>query len=234
MATGLSEIKANFRDYSRPNLYAVQIQVPQELRGAMKEAENKSLFKKFFGGGVSGFISAIVDSADPNVADMVNFAAKSLVIPSIAIHEIPTYRMGTRIAVPGDLELGDLSITFINDADFKIYNFFLQWISYITDPNTNIGRPAKSVIGGNASESFIKIQCVDGRHQMVYEVQLNRPFPKSLGEINLDSDSENAISQFQVNFGYTNISVSSATPAPPKSALANIAGGIGGTLGKFF
>lgn len=131
--------------------------------------------------------------------EYIESAVFGATLPSMTIGEIPLLRMGVKVPIPGDVQYGDFSITFGNDVEVKVRNFFYDWVkSRVNDFEKN-----KNAIPGNALMSDITVKQLDGKLNVVQKIRVYHCWPSSIAEIALSTDTENTIETFQVNFAYS-------------------------------
>jgi hypothetical protein len=104
-------------DVERPNLFAVDITIPDYLRTFQDT-------------------SAIISSTDGG--RLVSLYCKSANLPglNIATADAQRYGVGPSIKMPIRGSLNDISLSFLNDSNSFVYSFFYNWINSIY-PQTN-------------------------------------------------------------------------------------------------
>lgn len=129
----------------------------------------------------------------------IHLLAKSINIPSTDLGEISFTRAGVKIALPGDITPGDITITFLNDIDFEIRNFFIEWVFKINNILECRLSHLKEIL-----KSKIEIyQLNHSTKKPTIKYNILNCFPKSISEIQLSHDNENQVEEFSVVFGYT-------------------------------
>jgi hypothetical protein len=165
------------RDVARPNLFKVNI-VPPDI-----------IYKK---------------NEWANGSRMISALAKSAVFPQISVREYVLERAGQKLHIPtNEMDYGEVSITFINDADFTLRSIFNNWQRIaIHNWQANVGS-----VPLLALSSHVSIHQYDSALNEVYSVKLTNAWPQTISSIELSQDSENSIETFSVDFKFTQHSV---------------------------
>jgi len=130
--------------------------------------------------------------------EMIRAAVKTTSFPSVTVGDLGLTRMGVKYPLPGDVSWGESSVTFFNDANFKIFDFFQEWRRmYLRQGINNQGGVPK-----NALAADVKIVQLYGNHEQAKICTLKHAWPSVIGDIQLDHESENASESFQVTFSY--------------------------------
>lgn len=149
----------------------------------------------------------------------VEAAVKTAVFPSMEVGDLSIVRMGLRYPVPGDVTMGEVSVTFFNDAQFLIRDFFMRWIKlFVNDYGNAYLSVPKSVMTGK-----MVIYQHAGTLETVKGCTLFHAWPKSVGEIQLAHDSESTSEEFTVSFAYTYFKWSKTT-APTAAGSMHLVG----------
>ncbi len=196
----IDNIKGQFKDYARSNLFIVRFgRTPhadstepeaQGLFGQLKQAAMKAL-KSYF-----DVPQAVQD-------EMINFGIKATSIPSVGLNPSELEWRGFKMPTVGVPTHGDFTMTFIIDHDRIIYNYFARWMDSILSPRSGVGvtkLTAHTDLITNIDIYQLKgdLNIEDG-----YMVSLLNAYPILIGEINLSD--EDSFSEFQVTFRYTHI-----------------------------
>lgn len=130
--------------------------------------------------------------------EIIRAAVKTAGFPSATVGDLSLTRMGVKYPMPGDLAWGEQSVTFFNDVEFLVYNFFQEWRRlYLRRGTSNQGGIPK-----NAFLNDIQIIQLYGDHRRAQICTLKHAWPSVIGDIQLDHESENASESFQVTFSY--------------------------------
>ena len=167
----IDHLKNLFSDVARPNMFKVKIVPPTALQNDW-DASKSSLLA----------------------------LAKSTKFPSITIKEWVYERAGQKLHYPtGEVEHGDVSITFINDSKFMLRSMFNRWMRLgLMNWRYNIGS-----IPSIALQGQVLIYQYDYNLQPMYMTKLLNAWPSSLSEIELNQESENTAEEFTVDFKYS-------------------------------
>lgn len=167
----VDHLKSLFSDVARPNLFKVKI-VPPDSLSRDWDASNSGLMA----------------------------LAKSTRFPSITIKEWTYERAGQKLHIPtGEVDHGEVSITFTNDSNFTLRTLFNRWMRLgLMNWEYNIG-----AIPTMALQGQVVIYQYDHNLNPVYMIKLINAWPNMLSEIELSQESENVAEEFTVDFKYS-------------------------------
>lgn len=178
----LSTLKTQLGELARSNRYKVKI----NFAGIATSA----------GGGFDTTLTA---------DDRYSFLVREVAIPGRTIEQIPISWMGMETSIPGDITFNDLSITFINEENFHIKKGIENWMTLISDPVNGI-RTLASGANENLIDYMTEILVYPIGHATATVVDADPHYkfygcyPKSIGDISVDTSSESAFETFDVNF----------------------------------
>jgi hypothetical protein len=164
-------LKNKFADLARSNQFKVFIHPPKELKVDWDSSKNGLLV-----------------------------LVKAAKIPSITTKEFVFQRAGQKLYIPtGEVEHGDVSITFYNDSNFILRTMFTRWVRLaLHNWEYNIGSIPLVALGGE-----VVIYHYDYELKPIYEVRLTNAWPKQISEIDLSQESSSTVEEFTVDFNYT-------------------------------
>ena len=127
--------------------------------------------------------------------EFAQFMCKATTIPTETINEILVGYQSQKLKVSGDREYADWTVTVYNTEEWTVRNDLEKWMKLINDPETNFKTSHESYwtdlkvtqLGVN-SLSDVAIYIMKGA------------WPKELGEITLDWDSNDEVETFDVTF----------------------------------
>lgn len=149
--------------------------------------------------------------------EMLSILCRSAGLPERNIHTVDLWHKGRKYVVRGETDyVGEYEISIVDDSLMKIRNMFDQWLRAIDD-----SRPKG--MGGSASfetgdsipspmyQTDINIWQMSGSgaatanndSRKVYGYKLQNAYPKSLGIVTLESEEENALSQFSIVLAFS-------------------------------
>lgn len=231
-------------DLERPNLFAVDITVPDYLKTFQNTAD-------------------IISSTDGG--RLISLYCKNANLPglNIATADAQRYGIGPSIKMPIRGSLNDINLSFLNDSNSFVYTFFYNWISSIYPQTNNLnstpgsdqsylhpfkkdyqttvlitsyhGKPGQfkgggllqtlaSVASSAAGVPFIgsllgsrSLPDVDLVQTKQYK--FIKMFPTNISDISLSSSSVDTVSEFNVGFTYQTFEMTlgdgAATEAAP-------------------
>ena len=169
MSISLDSFKENLSNIVRPNRFLVYINPPK------------------------GLIESNLDS------NVMKFYASSAVIPDRTFNEIEIKYYGMSFKVPGGESIQDLIITFINDEEWEIRDFFEQWANRINDRQDS----SKEFMENLFEETYIEVHQLGYADNILAIYKFIHPFPKTVDQIDLGMDTTDSHQTFQVTFSYS-------------------------------
>jgi len=130
-------------------------------------------------------------------------------IPEATIGKIDIPYFGRKLKFAGDREFGDLTVTVINDEDYKVRHAFEDWMRAITGHSTTVsqynGGIATDTVSAlsYATEGIVtQLSRNDRGTGQQHAYRFVGMWPSSLGEVALDWANYDAIEEFTVQFQY--------------------------------
>ena len=142
------------------------------------------------------------------VADITNktefkMLCKIASIPTSTIGVIEVPYFGRMVKIPGNRTFDNLSVTVMNDEDFKIRNGVEQWMNQLNAHQSN-----RSKVVGAGQSNNLSATIVVKHYNRSGSLTPNgmwtfvSVYPVALGEIGLDWGSNDAIEEFTIDFAY--------------------------------
>jgi hypothetical protein len=190
MSIRISDFKRQIQNIARPNRFMVEFHLSPEL-----------------------------SAASPDLLRGVQFHVQSAKIPERNVGEIPIPFHGMSLKLPGDYQHDDLTITFLNQLDWKVRNFFESWNEQLHSVKDSLNT---SAYGINVLQgSFIIVhQLGNFEEQVTARYKYMNVFPKNVGEIALSMDTNDSPETYDVIWSYTHFERLSTTATT--AAKANI------------
>ena len=171
--TTFSEFRANIKDIARPNRFLISI------TGSIL---NKPGLKQ--------------------LPDNYKFLTQKASIPKFDINGPEIKYRGTKMNLRGDYKKDPLTLTFWNDIDWNIRNFFESWTGYIVDISTvNVRKENKDYRFGTSV--FIEQIGQGDKNNIISRYEFHNVAPFEISEIALDQTAENQVEEFSVIFQYS-------------------------------
>ena len=141
----------------------------------------------------------ITGTAANTFAAAFPFQCKIATIPpsTMGVIEVPYF--GRMIKVPGNRTFDNLSVTVINDEDYRIRNSVERWMAKMNHHETNTSRTKMEAIQADITITHFKVSgdpTAGGGWTFV------DAFPVSLSEISLDWGSNDTAEEFTIDFAY--------------------------------
>lgn len=135
------------------------------------------------------------DFSDEFMSSMV----KRVNMPAYTVNELLYERAGKKLHIPAHIEFTDLSITFFNDVDQKMKNIIHTWQNMgLSNWEFNTGSIPLLALQGQ-----IEVHQYDGNNQSTGAVVFTNCWPKSMSNIDFGHESDNTVSDFTVDWYYT-------------------------------
>ena len=140
-------------------------------------------------------------------ADNFRYMCKAAQLPASVIANIDRPFRGRIFKVAGDRTIEPLSITIINDEDFRIRKAMEEWVDLIAKLENNLGAtdPSAYMVNakvfqlGRGSTPSSQTNAGD-RNAVLREYEFIDIFPTNVSSIDLSYDSSDTIEEFVVDF----------------------------------
>lgn len=167
MAT-LAEFRGQFRGGARPTLYRMTMTFP------------------------SAYVSEAVDAETK-----FQFSCTGTSLPGIQSNTIDVWYMGRAVKVAGDRTFEALTLTILNDNDWKIRTAFEQWMNGINNHRENVG-----AVHPDEYQVDALLEQLDRRGNVIARYRLIGAFPEDVSNIELNYSSVDTIEDFNVTLAY--------------------------------
>lgn len=174
MSIALKDFVGNITNIVRPNRFYVIIEPPTYEDG-----------------------SPIIDFSMSS--NELMFYVQSATIPDRTFGDIELKYFGMTLKLPGNESISDLTITFINNADWNIRDFFEGWADVINNRSDSV----KGYVGDLFNTSSITVYQLGYKGETIAGYQFFNIFPKVLSEMELNMDTTDSHETFQVTFDYS-------------------------------
>lgn len=130
--------------------------------------------------------------------DLVVYAT-SATIPDRAFNEIELKYYGMTYKMPAAEIIQDLIITFICDEDWDVRSLFEDWAQLVNNRENN----KKGYLKELYDECYIDVNQLDLLGNLIQTYAFHYCYPKHVDQIELNQETPDTISTFQVTFGYS-------------------------------
>jgi len=158
------------------------------------------------GGARPNLFDVVINKAPGSIAGQVmapefKMLCKIASIPpsTMGVVEVPYF--GRMVKVPGNRTFDNISVTVINDEDFKLRNGFENWMDQMNAHVNNDSAPPNSILGSMIVTQYGRSGLANPLGGVGGWVFTNM-FPVNLSEIALDWGSNDTIEEFTVDFAY--------------------------------
>ncbi|MDX8384535.1 MAG: phage tail protein [Ghiorsea sp.] len=164
MALDVNTLRSAVKNFSRPNLFHVNMFVPSVIQAGLTE---------------------------------LSIMCKGASIPASTLGVIEVPFMGRKIKVPGDRTYEPWTLTIMSGQDWKIRTALEMWSELINTHRGNAGASDLALIRGNA-----EVHQVDQNDVPIAAYHLDSCWPSSISEMELNTESNDAIGEFTVEISY--------------------------------
>lgn len=148
--------------------------------------------------------------------EVISILCQSAGLPERNIATTEIWHKGRKYVIRGETDyINEYEINIVDDSDMRLRNMFDQWLKSIDDSQPKSAQGGASfergaVIPTPAYQTDINIWQMSGStttatndSHKVYGYKLQNAYPKSIGIVTLESESENQLSQFSVNLAFS-------------------------------
>ena len=132
-----------------------------------------------------------------------SFLAKSSNLPGQTLGEIPVPFRGRNIYIAGDREFETWTTTFLNDTNFNIRNAIELWMNGINDLADGTGTSALADY-----QTDLQVEQLDRDDTILKTYIFRSAWPTSVAQIDLSSETADAIEDFEVTWRYQHFEAS--------------------------
>jgi hypothetical protein len=134
---------------------------------------------------------------DSSWKDEWGYFVKSCSLPARTMGEVELNWQGMKYKIPADPTFDDFSITFLNDINCEVKDYFERLIELQHEMKTSIKNlPA-------ACKKTIVVQQLNGSGDFVRSYKLFECHPKQMDAIELDYDTTDSIENLVITFSYS-------------------------------
>lgn len=136
---------------------------------------------------------------DTAIQQKISFTCKASSIPSSELGEATVPYKGRLIKLPGDRTFGDWTVTIAIDNDFVGRDVFETWSSGMLGNSSNLTKSPNEL---NPLQIFgqAQVNLLDRHDQIIKRYQITGMWPKSVGEIAIAYDQNDAVMEQTVTF----------------------------------
>ena len=125
--------------------------------------------------------------------ELTSFLCKGAQFPSSVIPPIPVPFRGRQLQLAGDRTFEPVTLTVINDVEFKVRDGFEAWMNGINEHNNNTGLSDPADY-----EADVVVEQLNKQGVVTKTYNIRGAFPTNLSAIDVNYDSENTIEEFTV------------------------------------
>lgn len=145
-----------------------------------------------------------IEAAITTTLAQVPIRAKGASLPAARMTSIPIFYQGRPIQVGGERVFNPWRVTFYNDVDFALRDFFESWNNMM---NTMVGNQVLNTddimaINGGYKVDGVIVRQLNKQLQDLRAYEFFGMYPEDVGEIQLDWEQGNRIEIFDVTFAY--------------------------------
>lgn len=150
------------------------------------------------------FIVRISSPVQDNKMDeeQLIFQTTSAVIPDRNFNEIALKYFGMEYKIPAGEIIQDLIINFICDEQWDVRGYFESWANLISLRKDN-DNPIKTDAKELFEDTVLQVDQLSYDNKIIATYSFINAFPKTVEQIELNQDTMDTFSSFQVTFGYS-------------------------------
>ena len=134
------------------------------------------------------------------------FLCKAAQLPASTIENIPVQYRGRAVNFAGERTFAPWTVTVYNDTNFNVRNAMERWSNGIQNYQTTNGR-----VNPRDYQTDLVVRQLDRSGAIVKSYRFVDAYPISIGVVQLDYDTANAVETFDVEFQYNYIDSDTAT-----------------------
>lgn len=139
-------------------------------------------------------------------ASQGQFLCKAAQLPASTVENIPIQYRGRAVNFAGERTFATWTVTIYNDTDFNIRNAMERWQNGIQNYTTTNGR-----VNPSEYQTDLLVHQLDRSGAIVKSYRFVDAYPLSIGLVQLDFDTTNAIETFDVEFQFNYFDSDTAT-----------------------
>lgn len=146
------------------------------------------------------YVATDLVSSDAHDINRLKFYAQSATIPDRTFNEIVIKYYGMDFKLAGGEVTQDLTISFIADSDWKNRNVFEIWTNKINNRSNSVKGYAAELFG---DDTYIVVEQLGADGALIASYIFYNVFPKALDGMELNMETLDSVSTFQVTFSYS-------------------------------
>jgi len=139
-------------------------------------------------------------------ASEAQFLCKAAQLPASTVENIPVQYRGRAVNFAGERTFATWTVTIYNDTNFNIRNAMERWQNGIQNYTTTNGR-----VNPSEYQADLLVHQLDRSGAIVKTYRFVDAYPLSIGLVQLDFDTTNAIETFDVEFQFNYFDSDTAT-----------------------
>ena len=161
-----------------------------------------------------------------------SFLIRSAALPASNMSTILVPFRGRQLKLPGNRTFDDWTITVISDSEFNLRTKFERWMEAINSTIGNVAEQAHDLSQGSFLAGGLfptwSVDQLDRQNNPIKTYSFFHCFPTAIGDMALDSDASDTLSEFTVTLSY---SYFLASDAPDANLIESVDLGAVGEIG---
>ena len=181
-------------------------------------------------GGVRPNLFRVNGPIGPEGTDQAaSFLVRTASLPASNLSTILVPFRGRQLKLPGNRSFDDWSLTVISDSEFNLRTKFERWMEAINSTIGNVAEQAHDLTQGSFLAGGLfptwSVDQLDRQNDPIKTYSFFHCFPTMIGDMALDSDASDTLSEFTVTMSY---SYFLASDAPEANLIESVdLGGVG-------
>ena len=129
--------------------------------------------------------------------ELTSFLCKGAQFPSSVIAPIPVPFRGRQLQLAGDRTFEPVTLTIINDVEFKVRDGFEAWMNGINEHASGTG-----LVNPVDYQADMLVEQLDRNDNVLKSCNIRGAFPVNLGAVDLSYETTDTIAEFTVEMAY--------------------------------
>jgi len=146
-----------------------------------------------------------------------SFLIRTSSLPASNLSTILVPFRGRQLKLPGNRSFDDWTMTIISDGEFNLRTKFERWMEAINSTVGNVAEQAHDLTNGSVLSGGLfptwSVDQLDRQNAAIKTYSFFHCFPTLIGDMALDSDASDTLSEFTVTMAYSYFLASDAPDA---------------------
>tara|TARA_R100000995_G_C3436244_1_gene100979 strand:+ start:102 stop:692 length:591 start_codon:yes stop_codon:yes gene_type:complete len=159
-------------------------------------------------GGVRPNLFRVNGAIGPEGTDTAtSFLVRTAALPASNLSTILVPFRGRQLKLPGNRSFDDWTLTIISDSEFNLRTKFERWLEAINSTVGNVAEQPHDLTQGSFLAGGLfptwSVDQLDRQNNPIKTYSFFHCFPTAIGDMALDSDASDTLSEFTVTMSYS-------------------------------